>query len=368
MMSHRRHPGRAVAQVAHLPARVREQLLRGCEVRLAVAPLVDDEPRVVEQLALAVPEIVPELAVAAGRLLVDGAFPAAPRIEAGEVGAHAQTHAEGFARMRRHGTALHGALVGARQVGADQVAVHAEAARAQDDALLGLDVALLAIRPLGHDAHHATAVSHELLALRGQADVGARCQRNGFHGVRGVVHAQHHALLAGVDVGVVPDGPEAFHVHAVLLHDPVARGTGHEQLVHEELLVDGVGVLLLVHAGERLHVGRERGHAELQRVLVLRAAEHVGERAGMAARTAHLALFLDADDLEPLLGEKRRGHDTAAAHTDDDHVGLVVPRRRRLHRQDGRRVGQVGVVHALHQARGDLVGRSGGVGGSRLLR
>ena len=30
-------------QVAHLAARVREQLLRGCEVRLAVAPLVDDE-------------------------------------------------------------------------------------------------------------------------------------------------------------------------------------------------------------------------------------------------------------------------------------------------------------------------------------
>ena len=88
----------------------------------------------------------------------------------------------------------------------------------------------------------------------------------------------------------------------------------------------------------------------------------------MAARAAHLALFLDADDLEPLLGEERRGHDTAAAHTDDDHVGLVVPRRRRLHRQDGRRVGQVGVVHALHQARSDLVGRSGGVGGSRLLR
>ena len=111
MVPYGRHPRGAVAEVAHLPARVRKQLLRGCEVRLAVAALVDDEPRVVEQLALAVPEVVPELTVAARRLLVDGSFPAAPGVEAGEIGAHAQTHAERLARVRRHRAALHLSLI-----------------------------------------------------------------------------------------------------------------------------------------------------------------------------------------------------------------------------------------------------------------
>ena len=75
----------------------------------------------------------------------------------------------------------------------------------------------------------------------------------------------------------------------------------------------------------------------------------------MPTGATHHSLFLDADDLESLSGEKSRCHDPAATDAHDDHVRLIVPLCRGLYGGNGTGVGKIGAGNALYQARCDSV-------------
>ena len=168
---------------------------------------------------------MPELAIASGRLLVNGGLPARPGVEAGEIGPQPEAHAEGFAGVIRHRAALDGSLVGAGKVCLDEVAIHAEAACTEDDAALAFHIGFLAAL-LDLDADDALAVVHQGGAGGVRADIGAGVKGHRFHGVGGVVHAEHDILAPLVHVDIMPDGAEAYHVHVLLAHDPVAGFAG----------------------------------------------------------------------------------------------------------------------------------------------